>query len=107
LDKKKIRDENDLKQAEREIQNDLNNLAAIIQAATQITTSQNDDENDDDDDNESHRVPKKSTIDEDDDTSRQATQNYDLLDNEQEVCIQFLFSFLCKTSSKLRYSFWQ
>lgn len=68
--------------AVNEIENDLNNLAAIIQQASQISAenkSKNDQENSDNDSR------KKHMIDEDDDTSRQATQNYDLLDHEPEV----------------------
>lgn len=66
----------DLTNAANEIQNDLNNLAAIIQDASQIPT-------------EIDNTQKKHHLDEDDDTSKQATQNYDLNDNEQEVCADF------------------
>ena len=80
-----------LRRAADEIQNDLNNLAAVIQAATGIS---NIDDDDDDDESQSKEqsverkvnpIMKKSTFDEDDDTSKQATQNYDLHDFEQEV----------------------
>ena len=68
--------------AVNEIENDLNNLAAIIQQASQISAenkSKNEQENSDND------PRKRHMLDEDDDTSRQATQNYDLLDHEPEV----------------------
>ena len=54
----------DLTNAANEIQIDLNNLAEIIQAASQISTTD--------------EIQKKVSIDEEDDTSRQATQDYDL-----------------------------
>lgn len=60
-------DHDNLTNAAHEIENDLNNLAAIIQEASQIPT-------------------------EDDDTSKQATQNYDLHDQEQEVGSDDFFS---------------
>ncbi len=58
----------DLTNATNEIQIDLNNLAEIIQAASQFPTTDD--------------IQKKASIDEDDDTSKQATQDYDL----HEVC---------------------
>ncbi len=60
-----------------EIQNDLNNLATVIEQASQISNNKKEDK--------SNEQQRKHIFDEDDDTSRQATQNYDLLDNEQEV----------------------
>jgi hypothetical protein len=54
----------------------LNNLAAIIQGASMIDDRQ-----------------KKQHLDEDDDTSKQATQNYDLNDNENEVCRKIFILF--------------
>ncbi len=72
-------DENQNKEEKRfadavaDIENDLNNLAGAINEASQISEEQ------------THELPKKPTFDEDDDTSKQATQNYDLHDNEQEV----------------------
>ena len=80
-------------EAANEIQNDLNNLAAMIQGVSLISTDDQDNEksaqNDDGDDDktEPSKVPgpKRATFDEDDDTSKQATQNYDLNDFEQEV----------------------
>jgi len=65
-----------------DILNDLNHLAEIIEQASLIPTEEND--------NEKHIVidtQKKHSLEEDDDTSKQATQNYDL--NEQEVRIHF------------------
>ncbi|CAF3348584.1 unnamed protein product [Rotaria sp. Silwood1] len=67
-----------LKNAANDIQDDLNNLAAIIQAASQLPVDNNDEENND------NYLQKRHTFDEDDDTSKQATQNYDLNDFEQE-----------------------
>jgi len=49
--------------------------------------------------NEKHIVidtQKKRSLEEDDDTSKQATQNYDLNDNEQEVRIDFFILFIRK-----------
>jgi len=60
----------------------LNNLAAIIQDASQIPIEGNPIDN----------THKKHHLDEDDDTSKQATQNYDLNDIEQEVCMDFFFT---------------
>ncbi|CAF0769667.1 unnamed protein product [Rotaria sp. Silwood1] len=67
-----------LKNAANDIQDDLNNLAAIIQAASQLPVDNNEEENND------NYLQKRHTFDEDDDTSKQATQNYDLNDFEQE-----------------------
>ena len=79
-------------EAANEIQNDLNNLAAMIQGVSLISTDDQDNEksardDDDDDKTEPSRkpVPRRAMFDEDDDTSKQATQNYDLHDFEQEV----------------------
>lgn len=78
-------------EAANEIQNDLNNLAAMIQGVSLISTDDQENEksarDDDDDKTEPSRipVPRRPMFDEDDDTSRQATQNYDLHDFEQEV----------------------
>lgn len=56
----------------------------IVQEAAQFSVDKNDEE--------SNNKQKKHIFDEDDDTSRQATQNYDLNDNEQEVRnFDFLF----------------
>lgn len=69
------KDHEDLINAANDIQND---LAAMIQEVSQIPS-------------EEYLVntEKKPSLEEDDDTSRQATQNYDLNDNEQEVSIDF------------------
>jgi hypothetical protein len=91
-----------------DVQNDLNNLAAIIHGASQISVDKNQEENSrnlnnlapiiheasqisvdkNEEENSRHLnndIHKKHTFDEDDDTSKQATQDYDLHDNEQEV----------------------
>ncbi len=57
---------------------DLNNLATIIQEASQNPNKEHDNDK---------YTQKKHSLEEDDDTSKQATQNYDLNDNEQEVRI--------------------
>jgi hypothetical protein len=49
----------------------------VIEQASQISNNKKEDK--------SNEQQRKHTFDEDDDTSKQATQNYDLLDNEQEV----------------------
>jgi hypothetical protein len=70
-----------------DILNDLNHLAEIIEQASSIPTEENN--------NEQHIVIdklKKHSLEEDDDTSKQATQNYDL--NEQEVRIDFIILFI-------------
>ncbi|CAF3905765.1 unnamed protein product [Rotaria magnacalcarata] len=72
---KRTKEQMELKNAADDIQNDLNDLAAAIQAASQLSMEE---------DNNNH-LQKRHTFDEDDDTSKQATQNYDLNDNEQEV----------------------
>jgi len=73
-----------LTQAADEIEADLNNFAAMIEQASQNSTKKKSK-----DDEASERInrnlPKGHTFDEDDDTSKQATQDYDLHDNEQEV----------------------
>ena len=78
-----------LRHAADDIQNDLNNLAAIIQAAAQLSVLDDEDEQSQPKEPSVERkinpIMKKSTFDEDDDTSKQATQNYDLHDFEQEV----------------------
>lgn len=81
--------ENDsLINAANEIQNDLDDLAAILQAAaSQMSIDQDENE-----DNNNNNLQKKHTFDEDDDTSKQATQNYDLNDFEQEVCRLLIYS---------------
>ncbi|CAF2130505.1 unnamed protein product [Rotaria magnacalcarata] len=71
---KRTKEQMELKNAADDIQNDLNDLAAAIQAASQLSMEE---------DNNNH-LQKRHTFDEDDDTSKQATQNYDLNDNEQE-----------------------
>ncbi|CAM4941753.1 unnamed protein product [Rotaria socialis] len=71
---RRTREQMELKNAADDIQNDLNNLAAVIQAASQLSMEE---------DNNNH-LQKRHMFDEDDDTSKQATQNYDLNDNEQE-----------------------
>lgn len=74
-------DNDNLTDAANEIQNDLNNLAAILQEASQIPT-------------------------EDDDTSKQATQNYDLNDIDEEVGFTFsqkiVLLFIRKISIRLQ-----
>jgi hypothetical protein len=84
----KTKEKQKLRKAADEIQNDLNNLTALIREASQTSTDQNDDENSE---HLNHHIQKKPTFDEDDDTSKQATQDYDLHDNEQEVCNCLLF----------------
>ncbi|CAF4034099.1 unnamed protein product [Rotaria sp. Silwood2] len=68
------------KNATNDIQNDLNNLAAIIQASSQLSAGNKEEEEEENNNN----LQKRHTFDEDDDTSKQATQNYDLNDFEQE-----------------------
>ena len=76
-------DDTRLIDAVHEIENDLNNLATIIQeAATDKNSSGKDDEEGKE---EKLTSQKKATLDEEDDTSKQATQDYDLHENEQEV----------------------
>ena len=82
----KIKEDNKFLNAVDNVQNDLNNLAAIIQEASNKSLDKNVEENRD--------IQRKHTFDEEDDTSKQATQDYDLHDNEQEVRNFFPFSFL-------------
>jgi hypothetical protein len=82
---KQTKDQDELKNAANEIENDLNDLAAMIHEASKLS---NEKENSEPSNN---NIPKRHTFDEDDDTSKQATQNYDLHDNEQEVRIVFFY----------------
>ncbi|CAF3394926.1 unnamed protein product [Rotaria socialis] len=66
------KDNENSKNANDDIQNELNHLAAIIEQATKPSTNVFDDKQ------------KNYYLDEDDDTSKQATHNYDLNDNENE-----------------------
>ncbi len=66
--------------AVNDIQNDLNILASIIQQATDKNK-----EEEEDNGHSKNTLQKKNTFDEEDDTSKQATQDYDLHENEQEV----------------------
>ncbi|UJR33705.1 hypothetical protein I4U23_021134 [Adineta vaga] len=79
-DDNKTKADNQLIDAVHDIENDLNNLATIIHAAS--TDKNKDEENDDEEDK--YDSQKKPTFDEEDDTSKQATQDYDLHDNDQE-----------------------
>lgn len=67
----------------------MNCLAAIIQEASQQPNE-----------SQQNEPQKKSQTEEDDDTSKQATQNYDLHDNEKEV---FLFIALKNLKNKKRF----
>ena len=69
-----------LSDAANEVQNDLNNIADVLLQASQMPT----------DVNRIHDTQKTKSTEEDDDTSKQATQNYDLHDNEQPVRRRFL-----------------
>ena len=71
--------------AANEIQNDLNNLAAMIDQISVDDEESQKIEESYGDGNHDFRLLKKSTFDEDDDTSKQATQNYDLNEIEREV----------------------
>ena len=85
-DDQKAHGEKSLSKAADEIQNDLNDLAAVIQQASQAFTEKNHHEEEEEESEQSNKgLPKKPTFDEDDDTSKQATQNYDLHDTEKEV----------------------
>lgn len=91
-DDQKAKGGKSLAKAADEIENDLNELAAVIQQASKAFTEKNhhDEEESDQSDKDLH---KKPTFDEDDDTSKQATQNYDLHDTEKEVgIIRFYFT---------------
>ena len=74
--KRKI--DNDLMNAANDIQHEVDNLPAVVPVASQLSTDKNEEEN--------NNTERRQVPDDDDDTSKQATQNYDLLDFEQEVC---------------------
>ncbi len=83
----KAEDEKNFAKAVEEIENDVKILTAVIQQASHNKKE-----------DQSNGQQKKHTFDEDDDTSKQATQNYDLHDNEQEVrntLSLFFFSYGC------------
>lgn len=73
----KTKEEIQLLDAVQEIENDLNNLATIIQEAANDKNPSGEEDK--------FTSQKKGTFDEEDDTSKQATQDYDLHENEQEV----------------------
>ncbi|CAF0753747.1 unnamed protein product [Rotaria sordida] len=79
-DNNQAKEDANLINAAQDIQNDLNNLAAVIQAASQISIDNNEEES-------NNNLQKRHTFDEDDDTSKQATQNYDLNDFEPEEIV--------------------
>lgn len=70
--------ENLFNAAAADVQKELDNFAAIILGASHLSDDKFEEEN-------TNHLQKRHTFDEDDDTSKQATQNYDLNDNEQEV----------------------
>jgi hypothetical protein len=83
--------DDDLRKAADEIENDLNDLAAMIQGASKLSNAK---EEENSEHSNNNNIPKRHTFDEDDDTSKQATQNYDVLDNEQEVRSLFLMNLI-------------
>ncbi|CAF0842617.1 unnamed protein product [Adineta steineri] len=74
-DENKSKENENFTNAVNDIQNDLKNLTSII---NEVSTDKNKHEEED------RSSQKKPTFDEEDDTSRQATQDYDLHENEQE-----------------------
>jgi len=82
----KIKQNENSKNASNDIQNGLNHLATIIQAASQISLEEYDSqqENGVHIDVDTHQ---RLNIEENDDTSKQATQNYDFDDKEKEVSV--------------------
>lgn len=73
------------KAAANEIENDLKDLAQMIDQISVDNESTQKNHDLDESDQNNFPLPRKSLHDEDDDTSKQATQNYDSNENDREV----------------------